>query len=360
MRVSFGFPDITAGRMATLFGVVGLVLLVVSVRGAIHRATALKSWPRVEANVVGGDVVSRSTGNQRAAMYAPRLQLKYDHGGRQFAVPATGEVYSSHYASQVRAVREAARASRVSVLLDPADLASPVLNAGYNIEYFFTSVITGVIGAVFVSLAALLWRAFREAPPDVAPRRATSGGWIVAFLVVLGMSFIGGGVAALHFAHRQFTTWLPVSARIDSTDVVRKSGRSGGTRGGATTGSIPTDLYAARAWLTYRVRDSAFQAPVVRGAYSNDHDAAEERAASLQRAGTLEVRVDPGDPFDVTADRRNALVTFGFPVLFIIPGVICTTVALAIGRKKKRKKRTPRARRRNAEGSSPLDGQPTF
>lgn len=360
MRVSFGFPDITGGRMATLFGVVGLVLLVVSVRGAIQRATALKSWPRVEANVLGGDVVSHSSGDEREAMYAPRLRLRYDYAGRQFAVPATGEVYSSHYASQARAVREAARARRVSVLLDPANLASPVLNAGYNIEYFFGSVITGVIGAVFVSLAALLWRAFRDAPPDaVAPGRATSGGWIVAFFVVFGMSFIGGGGAALLFAHRQFTTWLPVSARIDSTDVVRKSGRSGGTRGGATTGSTPTDLYAARAWLTYRVRDSAFQAPVVRGAYSNDHDAAEESAASLQRAGTLEVRVDPADPFDVTADRRNALVTFGFPALFIVPGLICTTGALAIGRKRKRKKRTPRARRRNAKGSTPLDGQPT-
>ena len=247
------------------------------------------------------------------------------------------------------------------MLLDPANLASPVLNAGYNIEYFFGGVITGVIGAVFVSLAALLWRAFRDAPPDaVAPGRATSGAWIVAFFVVFGMSFIGGGGAALLFAHRQFTTWLPVRARIDSTDVVRTSGRSGGTGGGATTGSTPTDLYAARAWLTYRVRDSVFQAPAVRGAYSNDRDAAEERAESLQRAGTLEVRVDPADPFDVTADRRNALATFGFPALFIIPGLICTTVAVAIGRTKKRKRRTPRARRRNAKGNSPLDGQPTF
>ena len=361
MRVSFGFPDITGGRMATLFGVVGVVLLVVSVRGAIHRATALKSWPRVEANVVGGDVVSQSTDDQRAAMYAPRLRLRYDHGGRQFAVPATGEVYSSHYASQVRAVREAARAGRVSVLLDPADLASPVLNAGYNFEYFFGSVITGVIGAVFVSLAALLWRAFRDAPPGaVPPRRATSGGWIVAFFVVFGMSFIGGGVAAMHFAHRQFTTWLPVSARIDSTDVVRKSGRSGGTRGGATSGSTPTDLYAARAWISYRVRDSAFQAPVVRGAYSNDHDAAEEHAASLQRAGTLEVLVDPDDPFDVTADRRNAWVTFGFPALFIIPGLICTGLAVVLGRGKKRKKRTPRARRPRAKDRTPLHGEPTL
>lgn len=361
MRLSIGFPDITAGRMATLFGVVGLVLLAVSVRSAVQRVTALRSWNRVQAEVVAGTVASYSRGDQREAMYAPRLHLRYDHGGRQFEVPATGEVYSSHFASQVRTVREATRAGHVDVLLDPTNLASPVLNAGYNLEYFFGSLVPGFIGAVFVCLATLLWRAFRDdAPGATAPRRPTSDRWIVAFFLVLGMAFIGGGSSALYAAHRQMTGWVPVNARIDSSDIVRKSGRSGGTGGGATSGSTPTELFAARAWLSYRVRDSVFHAPVVRGAYSNDRDAAEVGAASLQQAGMFEARVDPDDPFDVTADRRNAWVTYGFPALFIIPGLICTGLAVALGRGKKRKKRTSRVRRPRSKDRTPRHGEPTL
>jgi hypothetical protein len=141
----------------------------------------------------------------------------------------------------------------------------------------------------------------------------------------------------MYGAQRELATWRPVAARVDSTDVVWRSGRSGGARG-------TVDLHAARAWLTYRHRDSTYHAPVVRGAYTSDRNDAERAVVELRGAGSIGARVDPGNPYDVTVARPSAAARLWFPALFIIPGVICLALAAMFGRGRKRRgKRRPRA-----------------
>lgn len=338
MILSFRVPEFSPKWIAAVFGVAGVVLLGVSVSGARQRVEKLRSWSRVDARVDGGDVVSLSTRGRREAMYAARLRLRYDFRGKQYILPATEEVYSSSYAAQARGVQETAREGNLRVLLDPNQPAVPVLNAGYNPEFFFGSLVTGWIGVIFVSLATLVWRAFRVRPPGATKNRASgSVAWLVVFFAVMGVSFIGGGGTAFYFAQREITTWRPVDARVDSADVVWRSSRSGGS-GGANSGSTPIALYAARAWITYGFRDSVYHVPVVRGAYSNDSSSAAAVAREVQRAGTIGVRFDPNNPFDASVGRPGAVRRFWLPALFILPGIVCLILVWVFGRKKRRRR----------------------
>jgi len=350
MILRLRLPEFSPKWIAAVFGAAGVVLLGVSVSGAYQRAEKLRSWSRVDARVDGGDVASLSTRGRREAMYAATLRLRYDFRGKQYVVPATEEVYSSSYAAQARGVQEATREGSVQLLLDPSQPAAPVLNAGYNPEFFFGSLVTGWIGVVFVSLATLVWRAFRVRPAGATKGRGSgSVAWLVVFFAVMGVSFIGGGGTAFYFAQRELTAWKPVDARVDSADVVWRSSRSRGS-GGANSGSAPIDLYAARAWITYVFRDSVYHVPVVRGAYSNDSSSAAAVARAVERAGAISVRFNPNNPFDVSVGRPGAVRRFWLPALFILPGIVCLILVWVFGRKKRR--RRPRRPRRSAAAAT--------
>lgn len=348
MILSFRLTQLSPKWIAALLAVVGVVLMGVSVRSASGRVQKLRAWPRVDARVHGGDVVSLLRRGQREAMYAGRLQLQYDFRDQRYTVPATEEVYSSHYAGQARGVLQAIRDGRVNVLLDPNQPSTPVLNAGYNAEFFFTSLIFGWMGVLFTFLAVVFWRAFRSEAPDARKKAATGGGatWIAAFFAVLGVGFVSGGAFAFWSAQRQLTTWKPVDARIDSSDVVWRSSSSRGS-GSANSGSSRVNLYAARAWITYTLGDSAYHVPVVKGAYVNDSGGARDRAGLLLRAGSMRARVDPGNPFDAALEPPGAVSRFWLPALFIVPWLVCLFLTWLIGRKKKT--RRPRRPKRRAE-----------
>jgi len=312
-----------------MFAVVGAVLLVISVRGAQQRIEQLKSWTRVDARVHGGEVVSLSRGGRRKAAYAERLNLEYDLGGQKYEVAATEEVYSSDYAGQARGVQRAARAGVVKALVDPLQPTMPLLNAGYNPEYFFDSLLFGLIGSTFLALSILIWRAVRTERAG-AKGGSASGAWLLVFLAVMGVLFTAGGGFAFHMAQREMS-WKPIDARVDSTDVVwtRSSGGS----------SSAVDVYAARAWITYNFRDSTFHVPVVRGVYSNDSDGAARDAATLKRAGTLNARFDPGNAFNARVGRPGAVGRFWVPMLFMVPGLVCLYLTWVLGRKKPKRRR---------------------
>ncbi len=346
MRLSFTLPHLSAKWIAAVLGVAGVVLLSISIRSASGRVEKLRSWPRVEARVDGGNVESLFRRGQHEAMYAGRLQLQYEFRGQRYIVPATEEVYSSHYAGQARGVQEAIRDGRVNVLLDPGQPSAPVLNAGYNAEFFFTSLILGWMGIVFSFLAVVFWRTFRDELPGATKKSSSrgGGGWVAAFFAVLGIGFVAGGSAAFWFAQRELTTWIPIDALVDSTDVVWRSSRSRGS-GSANSGSSPVDLYAARAWITYSLRDSAYHVPVVRGAYSNDSSGAARDAAALLRSGSMRARVNPANPFDAAIERPGAVRRFWLPALFIVPGLVCLFLTWLIGRRKTRRRpRRPQQR----------------
>ncbi len=341
MILQFRLTQLSPKWIALVLGTVGVVLLGVSVRGASQRIETLRSWPRVDARVDSGNVVSLLRRGRREAMYAGRLQLQYEFGGQRYSVPATEEVYSSHFAGQVRGVQQATRDGQVRVLLDPGDPSAPVLNAGYNAEYFLGSLIFAWIGGLLVFLAAVFWRAFRKEAPGAAKTRGSGGGarWVAVFFAVLGIGFVGGGITAFWLAHRQVTTWKPVDARIDSTDVVWRSSRTSGS--GSASGSS-VDLYAARAWITYGMKGSAYHVPVVRGAYSNDSGGAARVATLLRRSGSMTARVDPDNPFDAALKPPGAVSRFWFPALFIVPGLVCLFLTWLIGRRRKKNKRSCR------------------
>lgn len=344
MFLRFRLSQLSPLWILPVFAVVGIVLLVVSVRGAQQRVEMLRSWARVDARVDGGEVVSMLRSGRREAMYAERLKLKYDLGGQKYEVAATEEVFSSDYAGQARGVQRAARAGVVKALVDPVQPTMPLLNAGYNPEFFFGSLVKGWIGLTFLALSILAWRAFRTKPAGPATTGwFASGAWLVVFFAVMGVLFTAGGGIAFYMAQRELV-WRPIDARVDSTDVVWKNGRSGGTSGGASSGSSPIDLYAARAWITYNFRDSSYHVPVVRGAFSNDSSGAAGVAAILKRAGTLNARFDPGNPFDARIGRPGAVARFWLPMLFLVPGLVCLFLAWLLGRKKP--KRRPRKTRR--------------
>ncbi len=345
MLLRFRLPPFSPKWIAPLLGVVGVVLLGVSVRGAGQRIDMLRSWPRVNARVDGGDVVSFVRRGQREAMYAGRLQLRYDFRGQQYAVAATEEVYSSHYAAQARGAQQATREGQVQVLLDPDRPAAPRLNAGYNAEFFFGSIVLAWIGGVLVFLAAVFSRAFRDEAPGTTRKQGggAEGRWVAAFFAVLGIGFVAGGVSAFWFAQRELTTWRPVDARVDSTDVVWRPSRSRGS-GGANSGSYPVDVYAARAWITYSFGDSEYHVPVVRGAYSNDSSGAARVAAVVRRSGSMSARVNPGNPFDAAVERPGAVRRFWFPALFTVPGLVCLVLVWVIGGRKRRPRRRAAAK----------------
>lgn len=346
MLLRFRLSEFFPVWIAAAFGIVGIVLLGVSLRGAQQRVEELRSWSSIEARVDAGDVVSLLRRGRREAVYAERLQLRYEFGGHQYNVAATEAVYSSGYAGQARGVQRAVRAGTVPALVDPAQPAEPVLHAGYNPEFFFGSLVTGWIGVVFVVLATLLWRAFRAKPPGATTKGwFASGVWLVVFFTVMGVLFTTGGATAFYLAQRE-QAWRPVDASVDSTDVVWKNGRSSNSSG-ATSGSTPIDLYAARAWITYGFRGSVYHVPVVRGAYSNDSSGAAGMAATLGRSGSISALFDPGNPFDARVGRPGAVRRFWLPALFIVPGLICLLLAWLFGRKK-RTRRPRKTRRRMA------------
>lgn len=336
-------PQLSLKWIALLLGVVGIVLLGASVIGATQRIEKLRSWPRVEAHVEGGDVASLVRRGRREAMYAAKLDLSYDFGGRLYTVPVTEEVYSSNYAAQARAVDEATRDLRVRVLLDPDRPNAPVLNAGYNPEFFFSSLVFAWIGGILVFLAVVFRRVFEDEAPATKNKKKSGGAkWIAAFFAILGAGFVGGGITLFSFAQRQLSTWRPVAARIDSTDVVWQSSRSRGS-GSATSGSTPIDLYAARAWITYGFRGSTYHVPVIRGAYSNDSSGAAGTAAMLLSSGNMSARIDPANPLDAAVERPGAVSRFWLPALFIVPGLVCLYLAWVFGRTKKKRQSRRRA-----------------
>lgn len=343
MFIRFALPQLSPKWIAVLLGVAGIVLLSLSVRGAGQRVEKLRSWPHVDARVSGGDVVSVLRQGRREALYAGRLQLRYDFRGRQFAVPATENIYSSHYAGQARGVREAIREGEVKVRLDPDNPAMPVLNAGYNASFFFGSLILAWIGGILVLIAAVFWRVFRAEDPSATKKRESSneGKLLLAFFGLLGAGFLGGGLFLFWTTQRELRTWRSVDARVDSTDVVWRSSSSGGS-GGSSSGSSRLDLYAARAWITYDFRDTAYHVPVVPGAYSNDSSGAAEVAAALRRSEIISARVNPANPFDAGVDRPGAVRRFWLPALFIVPGLVCLFLTWVIGRKKRKRLRRRR------------------
>ena len=317
------------------------MLLAVSIRSASGRVEKLRSWSRVDARVDGGNVESLLRRGRREALYAGRLQLQYEFRGQKYTVPATEEVYSSHYAGQARGVQQAIGDGRVNVLLDPGQPSAPVLNAGYNAEFFFMSLVLGWIGIILSFLAVVFWRTFRDESPGATKKSSSrgGGGWVAAFFALLGVGFVAGGVTAFWFAQRELTTWIPVDALVDSTDVVWRSSNS-------KSHSSRVDLYTARAWITYSLRGSSYHVPVVRGAYSNDSSGAARDAAALLRPGSMRARVNPANPFDAAIKPPGAVRRFWLPALFIVPGLVCLFLTWLIGRKKKR--RRPRRQRQRA------------
>jgi hypothetical protein len=320
-------------------GALGVVLLVIALWSAGQQGEMLRAWPRVNAHVSAGGVVSRSTPERREAMYAMRLQLRYSFDGREYFVPATERVFSSNYAAQARDARQAVRETQVTVLLDPTAPGAPVLNAGPSAEFFLTSLILGSMGACCMLLAAVCRRMFRDEQPGAAKNKGGGNGarWVAAFFAVLGVGFLVGGGSLFWASQWEATAWKSVAARVDSTDVVWRTSSSSGS--GANSRSR-VDLYAARAWITYRFQDSSYHVPVIRGSYSNDSSQAAEVAAGIGRSGHLDARLDPNDPFDAALDRPGAVSQYWMPALFIVPGLVCLWLAWLFGANKKGRRRS--------------------
>lgn len=336
-------PQLSLRWVGRALGVVGIVLLIFSVRSASQRIDRLRSWPSAEARVDDGDVVSLSRRGRREALYAARLRLRYVLDGREHLVSATEEVFSSGYAARARDVRRTLQERRVRVLVDPDAPSAPVLNAGYNLDYFFSSLVFAWVGGCLVFLAVVFSRMLRDEDAG-APKQASGGSgarWMAAFFAVLGIGFVGGGGTLFRVAHREATAWKTVDARVDSTDVVWRSSSSGGS--GASR-STSTGLYAARAWITYLDRDAEYHVPVIRGAYSNDSSEADDVAAAMRQGPTMRARIDPGDPFEAALERPGAVRRFWLPALFFLPGLVCLWLSWLFGRTTTGKRRSRRAR----------------
>jgi hypothetical protein len=246
--------------------------------------------------------------------------------GWTYSAPVTDNVYSSGYGRAARAAQAAMRAGTTTVLVDPRHPSAPVINAGYNWGFFFGPLLLGSLGLFFCGFGvvfALLWR--RQGAGRVAytsrpmPKRSA-----LTFCVAMGALFVAGGLGGMYFVQRQRTTWQSVLARVDSTDVVWQSSRSDRGRS--------SDLFAPRLWLTYSTGGREYHAPLVRGAYTSNHEGQLRKATEAKSAGTARVLVDPGDPYNVIATPRNAVSALWLPAIFIIPGAVLFVVAAVIWR----------------------------
>lgn len=144
----------------SIFGVIGLALLIAAGIIAARRHTIIRSWPETQALVTRSQV-SRGHSREGRPAFRPAIDFKYTLGGRQYTTTASADQASS-YAWAAAQVDRHTPGGRRTIRYNPANPTDVRLDVGYTFEYFAIALVLGLLGGIFTPLGfALLYSAVR-------------------------------------------------------------------------------------------------------------------------------------------------------------------------------------------------------
>ena len=121
----------------------------------IQQSRVLRTWPSVDAEVIGSRVVEHAT--TAGPLYATEIRFTYLVNGQ----PVTGQfVFPHESTSRERKQAQVARfpvGSRQRILYNPADPSDIRSNPGYNVDFFVIPVFLSGVGFIFLVLAGAFW-----------------------------------------------------------------------------------------------------------------------------------------------------------------------------------------------------------
>lgn len=273
-----------------IFGGAGLVLLSIAARRASEEREKLRTWPLVTAHVDSARVATPQ--RPRQDVYAPRYWISYQRDGWPVSTVATRAVYTGNYAGVMRELDAARARGTISGIVDPGDPKDVQLDPGYNAHFFFDAILLGALGTVFCGFAILFAVVARKQGLDHPAQAYVAGpSWMaVATGGVMGALFLAGAVIAVWSELGQRRHWTPVTATVDSADVVEST-------------SDDRTTYATRDWVSYAVGGRVYSAPLRMPGSSSSRPRSERMASDARRAGHMRVLVDPGNPYAARTGR---------------------------------------------------------
>ncbi len=153
--------------VGAIFAPIGLVLLGVTGWLGNHQVSILKTWPEVDALVTKSRLTrSRS---KSTTMYGTEFEFRYTVNGKQYQTPATSSYASSSYTEMKGKIDAYTPGTHHSIHYNPANPNDISYDAGYNLGFFFVTIIPGILGLVFSGLGIALLFASRSERKALCP-----------------------------------------------------------------------------------------------------------------------------------------------------------------------------------------------